>query len=255
MFIIWGSKTVYRKLGYVAHFCEICRAPKPFELKRVGSVGHLYYISFGQGELLGYERTCQDCGTTLQADVEEFAAVAPQVLPISDLIRQTYPRLEQVVGARLALEAQLRRNPAALSADERHVLIRNPFVLMSARVDARFARIHIDRGIGLALAGAVALVLFAPMLVLKVAPGTDIGAWLLSFLVIGFGAIIWQIMASRPRYVRREVLPLLDKSLRPLHPTQPELEAVVRELAGLKSRLARRIDVAELYARVSRAAA
>ena len=30
MFVVWGKKHVYRKLGYVADFCEICRGPKAF---------------------------------------------------------------------------------------------------------------------------------------------------------------------------------------------------------------------------------
>jgi len=41
MFIVWGKKIVYRKLGFVADFCPICRGPRAFELKRVGSASHL----------------------------------------------------------------------------------------------------------------------------------------------------------------------------------------------------------------------
>jgi hypothetical protein len=250
MFIVWGKKPVYRRLGYVAHFCPICRGPKPFEIRRVGSAGHLYYVSFGSGELVGYERTCQECGTALQAEPADHAAIAQRLAPLPELIRATFPQLEQVFAARLALEEQVRFNPAALSADDRQALIRGPFLLMSAKVDQRFARTHMDIGIGLAIAGAIALTLFGPGLVQLIAPSTDGGNLALSCLAVGLAAIVWQAVASRPRFVRRAVLPVLARALRPLKPTQHELEAIVAELGQLKHKMARRIDVAEVLAQL-----
>ena len=44
MFIIWGTKIVERKLGYVADFCSICRGARPFTVFKVVQVGHLYYL-------------------------------------------------------------------------------------------------------------------------------------------------------------------------------------------------------------------
>jgi hypothetical protein len=248
MFIVWGKKPVYHRLGYVAHFCPICRGPKPFEIKRVGSAGHLYYISFGSGKLLGYERTCQECGTVLQAEPADHVAIAQRLAPLPELIRNTFPQLEQVFAARLALEERIRFNPAALSADERQALIRSPFLLMSAKVDQRFARTHIDMGLGLAIAGAVAMTLFGPGMVQLVAPGAGGGKLVLVFLALGLAGIVWQAFAARPRFVRRAVLPVLARALRPLKPTQHELESIVSELGQLKHKMAKRIDVPALQA-------
>jgi hypothetical protein len=250
MFIVWGKKLVYRKLGYVAHFCPICRGPKPFELKRVGSAGHIYYVSVSAGELVGYERTCQECGTALQAEPTDHAAIAQRLAPLPQLMQETFPQFEQVFAERLALEEQVRFNPAALSASDRQALIRSPFLLMSAKVEQRFAKLHFDAGIGLAIAGAIALVIFGPGLVQLAAPSLDDVNLVLTFLGIGLGIIGWQAFASRLRFVRRAVLPPLARSLRPLKPTQHELESIVAELRQLKHKMAKRIDVPELQAQL-----
>jgi hypothetical protein len=250
MFKVWGKKPVYHRLGYVAHFCPICRGPKPFEIKRVGSAGHLYYLSVGSGELVGYERTCQECGTALQAEPTDHTAIAQRLAPLPELIRETFPQLEQVFAARLALEEQIRFDPAALSADDRQALIRSPFLLMSAKVDQRFARTHIDMGLGLAIAGAVAMTIFGPGMVQLVAPANDSASLVLVFLALGLAGIVWQAVAARPRFVRRVVLPALARALRPLKPTQHELESIVAELGQLKHKMARRIDVPELQSQL-----
>jgi len=250
MFIVWGKQPVYHRLGYVAHFCPICRGPKPFEIKRVGSAGHIYYISFGSGELVGYERTCQECGTALPAEPTDHVAIAQRLAPLPELVRQTFPQLEQVFAARLALEEQIRADPAALSADDRRALIRSPFLLMSVKVDQRFARTHLDMGLGLAIAGAIAMTVFGPGMVQLLAPGADRAGLVLVFLALGLAAILWQAVAARPRFVRRAVLPALARALRPLKPTQQELEAIVAELGQLKHKIARRIDVPELQSQL-----
>ena len=97
MFIVWGKKIVYRKVGHVADFCPICRKVQPFELKRVGSAGHVYYVSVGEGELVGYERTCKECGTVFRAEPTTYASVSKTLAPLADLVRQTYPNIEHII--------------------------------------------------------------------------------------------------------------------------------------------------------------
>ena len=80
MFIVWGRKLVYRKLGHVADFCPICRKPRPFALQRIGSAGHVYYVSVSQGELVGFERTCLKCHTVYNAEPTHYAKVVPKLL-------------------------------------------------------------------------------------------------------------------------------------------------------------------------------
>lgn len=253
MFIIWGRKLVYRKLGHVADFCPICRVPRPFALKRVGSAGHVYYISTGEGELVGYERTCQDCGTSLQTEPTAYASIAKNTAPLAELTRQTFPNLDQVLGERLALEEKVRHAPSSLSREERHALIRSPFLILSPKVEKRFASTHIDKEIGFALIGAVALLIVGPALGRVVAPDSE-GAVLLTSLSMGFLMVLWQGIGAGKRFMRRQITPVLAKCLFPLRPSDEELKSVLAELKQLRHKMGSKLKLADLRAQLSKPA-
>ena len=143
MFNVWGRKTVRRRLGFAADFCPICRQPQAFEISRLGAAVHLYHVSVGQGRLLGHQRTCLTCGTTLAADLPDYADLErrPQALPT--LIRSTFPDLATLWRERLDFERRLRIDPGFLEASERHRWLREPFLLMASRVEQRLSLIHI----------------------------------------------------------------------------------------------------------------
>ncbi len=249
MFIVWGRKLVYRKLGHVADFCPICRKPQPFALQRIGSAGHVYYITVSQGELVGLERTCLKCQTTFNAEPTHYAKVVPKLLPWNDMVRQTFPTLHEAWAERLALEQQVRENPHTLSAQDRHALIRNPFLLLSPKVEKRFASTHMDKEVGFALLGAVALLMTVPALAHAVVPDqAEVGV----LVAMGLGAalVVWQIAMSGGRFMRRQVVPVLAQCLQPLQPTPGELQAVMGELKTLKHKMASKLKLPELYAQL-----
>ncbi|WP_416762629.1 hypothetical protein ACNI65_09580 [Roseateles sp. So40a] len=247
MFIVWGKKIVYRRLGYVADFCPICRDKRVFELKRVGSAGHVYYISAGQGELVGYELICQDCRTSLQTDPGIYASFAKLPAPVEELVRTTFPNIDEVMADRLALEERIRREPSSLSADERRALIRHPFLLLSPKVDRRFASTHVDRWVGLSLVGALLLMMIGPALTHVVAPD-EAELSMLLFIVLGVALVVWQVAASKTRFMEREIIPVLAKSLHPLRPTEAELREVMSELKLLRHKMASKLGSSERLA-------
>jgi hypothetical protein len=249
MFIVWGKKLVYRRVGYVGDFCPICRVPRPFELKRVGSAGHIYYISAGEGQLVGFERHCQECKTSLRADPADYASVSKAKAPLAELVQLTFPDLAQVLKDRLALEERVQLQPESLSREERHALIRNPFLLLSPKVEKRFAATHIDKEVGLSIAGVIGLLIVGPGLVRAVAPD-QAELFLLLFVVLGLALVVWQIIASGGRFMRREVVPVLADSLRPLRPTEPEIRSVLSELTQLRHKMASKLKPADLLARL-----
>jgi len=250
-FIIWGKKTVYRNLGFVADFCPMCREPRAFALRRVGSAGHVYYVSFGEGALVGHERTCSACSTTFAADPAGYAAVSKERLPLPELKRRTFPSLDQVLADRLALEARARANPALLSPDERRALIRGPFLFLSPKVEKRFASTHLDKEIGFALLAAVALLFVGPAAVRRLPPAIE-GPALAVLILSALGLVVWQFAVSGRRFMRRQVLPVLAQSLRPLRPTEVELQAVLSELQQHGHKIGKRIRVGELLPLVGR---
>lgn len=135
---VWGTKLVYRNLGYVADFCQICISARPFVLERIGAAKHILNISAGKGELVDYQRTCLHCSTAFRADPQQYVAVARNIDTIEPLMLETFPSLSQAHGARLALEQQILATPAAIDADTRGKLLLEPFTLLSPRVVKRF---------------------------------------------------------------------------------------------------------------------
>ncbi|WP_323502366.1 hypothetical protein [Variovorax sp. RTB1] len=251
MFIVWGRKIVRRTLGYVADFCPICRAPTSFELQRVGSAGHIYYISAGEGALVGFERRCTTCKTAFHAEPSTYASVASAVLPLPELVAQTFPGLYEAQKARLELEAQVRHSPFSLSPEDRRVLIRNPFLLLSPTVEKRYSATHLDLEIGLAILGAFILVMAGASAVIAMALEYE-GAALLVLVALGFAMVGWQFNQSGPRFMRRQVIPVLATTLMPLKPTTAELQTVIDELKRLRHKIGSKLRLTDLTAEIEK---
>ena len=196
---------------------------------------------------MGYERTCVQCGTVFNAEPTHYATVAPKPLALPELARQTFPDLEQAWKDRLDLERQLRRDPHALHADDRKALICSPFLLLSPKVEKRFASTHFDKEVGIAALVALGLMMAGPALVRKVAPDSADLAVLVC-MALGVVLVIVQIALAGGRFMRREVLPVLAKCLRPLQPTPGELQAVMAELKTLRHKMATKLTLPELVA-------
>ncbi|MBW4523079.1 MAG: hypothetical protein KME16_25860 [Scytolyngbya sp. HA4215-MV1] len=253
--IIWGTKRTVKKLGYVADFCPVCRQARPFSVSRVGKVGHLYYISLGDGELVGYLAECQSCHIHLSANPDLYQTVSKSLSSnLTHLIQETFPNLDQCYRNRLEIEELIQWNPRSLSADTRAALIEEPFYLLSPLVEARFSnetRFDRESGLGCLLtivAFVLVCVLFA---VFNQAP-----EWLagLSGLVI-LGGVIYtlvQLIQSNQRFVDREIVPILVSSLKPLRPTLDELQDCLNKLAILKQRLGRRLKAQKLLDEIER---
>jgi len=136
MFIVWGRKAVRRSLGHVADFCPMCLAERSFKLARVGMAGHVYYVTAGEGTLVGFERTCGECQCVSATDRQRYQDVSKRPQPLETLIRETFPRLREVYADALAIAQRAREAPAQLSAQERMALIRAPFSALGPKVAA-----------------------------------------------------------------------------------------------------------------------
>jgi hypothetical protein len=244
-FIVWGKKLVYRTLGYVADFCPMCRTPRIFKLRRVGVARHVYYVSFGEGELAGYQRTCEECGISLDAKATIYASVADKPAPLPQLITQTFPNLAQAYQPTLALEERVRNSLSSLTPEERRVLIRNPMLLLSPRVEKRFASTHMDADVGYTILALVAA-LFGGSYVLKRLFPDSLEMSMLAILVVGMIIVVWQISQAGKRYMRSQIVPVLATALRPLKPTEGEVTAALEELKKLRHKIGSKLKVNEL---------
>lgn len=250
MFIFWGTKTVIRKLGYVADFCPICRDIEKLQLSRVGLASHIYGASFGGGKLVGHQKKCLRCGTELQTDASIYKDIQKKLPGASsmDLVANTFPNIRQYYSERLSLEDQLTKRPAGIEAKTRASLIKEPFHLLAPTVEKRFSATHIDRYVGmtllLSLAGTI-LVANVFKVLFPFAMEYEGHAILLA-LGIGIVATGIQGLKSAGRYLKREVYPKIARSLRPLKPSQSELEAVFTELKRMDFKLAKKAKLKDV---------
>lgn len=230
MFIIFGKKTVYKKLGYVADFCPICRDLRPFTFRRVGSAPHIYYLTVTEGELIGYQKICEHCKTAFDADINLYKRILDVSVGLEAMIQETYPGLRNTYGVRLEQEARIRDTPLLLSDEERMAQIRNVLDLLAPRAEAVFSGFVFDREVIFSLiAGFLILVLGVPM-GSKVMPDHPDAFALIALAVAAF-LLISQLATSGDRYVKRQLLPALCQSLHQLRPNRAEL---TRALDGLK---------------------
>jgi hypothetical protein len=249
MYIVWGKKIVRRKRGYVVDFCPICRELRPFTLYSIRRVSHVYYVSLGMGVELGHERTCLECGTVYEAKDTTYSQISRKRLTLDELKQGTFPNVDAVYQDRLALEERIRNGRAKLSPADRFALNKEPFMYLSARVNRRFATTHIDKGVGIAIIAAILLAIGVVRVTADYFPESLPEAAMIS-VAVGVAAIIWQAIASGPRYMRREILPILARCLQPLHPTEQELEAVITELGYGPYKIARKLKAGQVFEQI-----
>ncbi len=249
MYIFWGRKLVYRKQGYVADFCPICREPRAFKLQRVGSAGHVYNISVGEGRLVGYQRTCRTCRTPVKCELSTYASVAKAPAELPELLAQTYPNLESAWRDRLALEERVRNALTSLQPDERQELIRDPFIALSTKVERYFASSRVHWRDILMILIAFVVMAIGSVTVGMIAPAAmDYG--IVFFMAVGFAMVIMQIRATGRRYMVREIVPALASALAPLKPTREEIDAALSELHRTQLRLVQKLPVKALFSRL-----
>jgi hypothetical protein len=250
MFIVWGKKLVYRKIGFVADLCPICRTVQAFVVKRVGLAGHIYYISAGEGTLAGFERTCLSCATTFVTDPGKYKEIVKKSASLAELQARTFPDIDVVLHDRLQLEARVINTPLLLSSEERTALIRDPFLLLASKVEKRYASTHLDKEAGLTIVAALALMIVGPAVSHALLP--DAGPeTVMVFIVLAIALIGWQIVMAKSRFMKRQVIPVLVKALLPLKPTESELKATIAELSKLGHKIATKLKLPDLQSQLS----
>jgi len=221
--IIWGTKIVRKRLGYVADFCPIDREPTAFRLTRVGEASHLYYLSIGSGKLIGHEICCEVCGVTIEAELDRYASISKRPTELLELLGQTFPNLTEVYRERLELEQRM--GSGELTSIERRDLIREPFMLLNSLLEARGSETSFDWQSGM---GCLALFVVPALLyglLSTVAPTLQATGMIV--LVVAGLMLVWSlylVFTEVGRYMRREIYPRLASALVPLDPDLGELK-------------------------------
>lgn len=252
MIFIWGKKYSFKQLGYAADFCPICRGPSAFRLRRRSLVPHVYYIPSGAGTVLGDERQCLQCRVEFNTDLARYDVLAKKRGSCEQLLAETFSGFAMVERNRLDIEKRIRRDPHEFSPADRQTLLRQPFELLANKVEADTRNLRVDAGVGLGFAAAIALLMIGVPLATRFAPD-DTDMVTLTLLAIGVVIVVAQFALTSKRYVRREIGPLLVRSLAPLKPTEAELAAVVTPLRQQRVKIAKKLDLPDLMRKLEAA--
>jgi hypothetical protein len=230
--ISWGTKRVERKQGWVANFCALCRDVRAFRLVRVGLATHINHIALSQGKLVGHLIVCETCGLRYSTEIARYVApVKKRPNDIEALIAATFPDLRVVHAERLAMEGKLKTSPAFLSAEQRQMLLLEPFVLMNPTVETRFKNsTQFDTPSGIGCLGTIIVGLALFILSFSYHGSQQDNVLIIAAVVSGIGVAytLLQFHLAPGRYVRTRMMPGLARALRPLHPTREEIEACLK---------------------------
>ena len=254
MFIVWGKTIKRQKLGFVADFCAVCRDLRAFQVQRVGSASHVYYISFGDGELVGYERTCQTCATPFETIPDNYSGMAKQVRPPSELISETFPNYYTVYREQIEREKKVRDTPSLLSRPERRQRLRDPFVIVAPYVQQKLTRTPMDARAWLAVA-ALLPVFWTFMIAGKLlTPGDQEPnpLWAMAGLAFGVAVVYSQTATAARRYILRNTMPGLVQALAPLKPSTAEIDDVLTELKQHNLKLGTKLRADDLLTGIER---
>ena len=249
MIIVWGRKVVRRKAGYVADFCPCCRGLRPFTLYVHRSVAHIQRIPLGFGEEVGFDRVCNDCGAPYGATDTTYAKLSKRLLPLQELKRVTYPTLDSVSQERLALEEHVRTGRVRLSSEDRFAWVKAPFMYLAPQVER--GTLRLDKELTITLAGCIVLYLTAGYVSRNYFPEQALPVGLITLAVV-LALMIWQLRASGLRFMRGQILPALARSLKPLQPTQEEIEAVIGEINRGSYKIGKSLAAAEVMEQIRR---
>ena len=246
----WGTNIVRERVGRVADFCFVCRDFRPFRGAKIESVGHFCSIPLGSRTTLGYLRTCESCGCTFRMHPQVYASLSgDRRAGLDSLIVETQPRIWENWYDRLQLERRAREGH--LTADERREFLVEPFLLLNGRVEEQARRPKWDPKVTLGLLATVASLFYAIAYFGRHAvtegdapKGAAVDLFIVFIVNLLF--LIWAVATRTRRFTRRNILPIIVESLRPLSPTAGELEAAVRHLRRMKSPIGKALRVEDV---------
>lgn len=248
MFIVWGTKIKRRRLGSVAECCPVCNEIRRCELFRLGAASHVYYISFGQGHLVGHELECAGCKTRLPTNVNCFKSVEDERdVSLEHLIAATHPEVVDFLGERReAFELARSRQ----DAEQRDVFLREPFLLLDTLIERQLSERKLGNAGRWTAWSTVALLMALVMVGVNGGPAW-LGVGVASLFGLAFFATLCFMATHLGSFVRREIYPRLALSLAPLEPDVAELDRLLQQLKGLGLRIGKKVKSERLYGAIA----
>lgn len=253
--MIWhfDNKIFKRRLGYVADYCPVCRGIRCFAFCEERSQRRVNIIPIGKSKLIRIVKQCTDCYGILPAERTDYALLLQDSdVPMGTLIKETFPRVEQVYNEELKLGVRYRNMPA----ERQWQYFIRPFLAIAEDFVDRFPKHDYVVSNRAATSGILTLVLFFGFMHLSGRfhqPGLRLGFAIVSMcsLVGGF-VFTYSILKFSPhQQVKKNVYPRLATSIADLSPSVEMVERAINELHNRKYWLADFINSAELLSHCS----
>ena len=107
--IIFGTKGREEPRGIVADICPSCQEIRAFAVIDQFEVAHIYFVSMGQGKLLGTSMRCLECRTVCHFDANKYREIMPcskaENSNLEELVSRTHPRLLAALPASARIPA------------------------------------------------------------------------------------------------------------------------------------------------------
>jgi hypothetical protein len=250
MFIIFGTQKKIKKLGYVAEFCNLCRAIKPFKISKVGMEDHIFFIPLGMKNVIDHEAVCTVCQTKRDVDVMTYKSIEKASgIELEVLISKTFPGIREFHANRLQLERKLAIG--TLTPEERETFILEVFHIFNTRAEENFHAAFQARGHGAWIFGITLVAAFAALLMIsgsaELSPEQRENFLSSLGILFLFGIVTSVIlMILQPgRTFRNAIVPALAVAFKPLNPSREELAICLEKMnhsgyiIGKKTKLVR----------------
>jgi hypothetical protein len=229
MAIVWGTQRTEKFLGFAADFCLLCRDIRPFRVSQVGLVDHLYYIPLGQAKPISHFGECVKCGTQKSVDPKNYKAFVnfAATSDIESLAQMTYPNVRNDYAERLELEQCIKDHQILMPA-ERNTILMESFMIFAGKVQDRYANFKFDKESGMGCIGLLVMpgLLFCGFTFIQPFSDRALNIYSIVLTLIGCIVLVYTVIQSiltPGRFIRREIMPALARTILPINPTYQEI--------------------------------
>ena len=240
-----GERVSARNIGYVADFCPVCRKICVFQIKSIGYVSHILGITYAHGDIIAYERRCQECRQVFDAELTHYASVPNKKMQIGELIAISFPDIREKYRDRFAIEEKIKKSPDLLNAEERRAVLVHPFTILPLLVQRRLAVTHFDRNIVLAFLLVFVFMELLPPYVKELFELNDKEALNMS-ITLGLLVVASQFFTAKQRYLKRFIAPIVGRSVQTLKPSEAELVKIFKELQQADNIVANKLKISHV---------
>jgi len=230
------ARTTFKRLGRVADFCCICRTVRPFMVDETAAYMRFLLVPLRFTRQESLKGTCETCGLVIPIERDTYRTILEDKhADLVTLTQQTFPEILQVRARRWAREEALAGDNAAISPEERSFLIEEPIRAagwMLHDIRKRSTTTDMRYKNGCLVSGLFFLAVMASLLLIENEQLAESVMWVCFYAMVLVGILTVTYRLRRTaRTLRRQLYPMIGRSLQRLNPTLREFEVSV---AGLK---------------------